>query len=302
MFKTAKIAAALWLLNAAPAAAKDGSLVIVGGGLSADNAEIYRAFIDRAGGGKIVIIPSASGEPQASLDAFAANLARYGVASERIVPIRLAEVDDPATPVDETSWAGNANDAAEIAKIETADAIWFTGGDQARTMRLLTRDGKDTLMLRAIRKRLKAGAVVGGTSAGAAIMGTGMIYCGDPKRASEPISRNPADCAAVEGATEPLVLGRGLGFLRDYVVDQHFSQRARLPRLLRAVACGAGQGIGIDEDSALIVDLATGRAAVLGSGLVTVLESPRVGKGCALDPGKKDVAVYRTGNHFKVQQ
>jgi hypothetical protein len=64
-------------LVAGPAWGK-GTLVIVGGGLSADNAEIYRAFIDKAEGGKIAIIPSASGEPQASLDAFAANTNQTG--------------------------------------------------------------------------------------------------------------------------------------------------------------------------------------------------------------------------------
>lgn len=288
-------------LVAGPAWGK-GTLVIVGGGLSANNAEVYRAFIDKADGGKIAIIPSASGEPQASLDAFAANLVRHGVDSSRITPIKLAEIDDPATSVNEAAWAGNANDATEIAKVKTARAIWFTGGDQARTMRLLLRGGRDTPMLVAIRKRLDAGAVVGGTSAGAAIMGTGMIVCGDPKRAEELISTNPADCGATEGQSEPLVLSRGLGFFRSHVIDQHFSQRGRLPRLLRAQVCGAGQGIGIDEDTALVVDLTTRRASILGSGMVTVVKSPRPRKDCTLNAGDVDLAVYRAGDSYKVEK
>lgn len=279
-----------------------GNLLIVGGGLSPDTVAIYRALIDAAGDGTIAIVPSASGEPQASLDAFTANLLRYGVPRERIVQVRLAEADDPGTAADESRWAGNADDTAEIARIASAAAIWFTGGDQARTVRLLVQGGKDTPMLAAIRKRLAAGAVIGGTSAGAAIMGIGMIVCGDPKRANEPLGRSPADCAPREGESEPLVLGQGLGFLPGYVVDQHFSQRGRLPRLLRAVACGAGRGIGIDEDSAIVVDLATARAKVLGKGGVTVAGAP-ANPDCESQPlATSRVVRYRAGQQFKVKR
>ena len=279
-----------------------GNLVMVGGGLSPDNAEIYRAFIDRADGGTIAVIASASAEPQASLDAFAANLVRHGVDASRIIPVRLALMDDPATPVDEAAWAVNASNPAEIAKIGTASAIWFTGGDQARTTRLLLRKGKDTPMLGEIRKRLRAGAVVGGTSAGAAIMGTGMIVCGHPKRAMEPIGRSPADCAAREGQSEPIILGRGLGFLPGYVVDQHFGQRSRLPRLLRAMACGAGWGIGIDEDTAVIVDLAARKASVIGRGKVVSVESPRPRKDCAYHSGLIEVVFHEAGQPVTLQK
>lgn len=285
-------------LAAAPAWGR-GQLVIVGGGLSVDNAEVYQALIDRASGGNIAIIPSASGEPQASVDAFSSNLVRYGVAGERIVPIRLAEVDDPLSPVDEAGWAGNASNTTEIAKINTAGTIWFTGGDQARTIRLLVREGKDTPMLAAIRKRLQSGAVIGGTSAGAAIMGSGMILCGDPRRANEAIRRDPVDCAPKEGESEPLVLGKGLGLLADYVVDQHFSQRARLPRLVRAVACGWGQGIGIDENTALVVDLGTRRARVAGKG--TVFTVALKGK-ADCTAGHVRLDQYRAGESFRLHR
>lgn len=290
----------LAILAATPAWG-NGSLVIVGGGLSAENAEIYRAFIEKAERGKIAIIPSASGEPQSSLDSFAANLVRHGVEPSRILQVKIAEVDDPATLIDESQWAVNADNRTEIAKIDQAVAIWFTGGDQARTLRLLTHSGQDRPMLAAIRGRLAAGAVVGGTSAGAAIMGSGMIVCGDPVRASEPVSRNPSDCAKEEGRSEPLVLGSGLGFLKGYVVDQHFSQRARLPRLVRAVMCGAGRGIGIDEDTAILVDLQTRHAHVFGSGGVSVVESKRPVPNCDVSSGLFEVAIYRSGQNFRLR-
>lgn len=291
----------LFVLLASGPAWSEGTLVIVGGGLSADNADIYRAFIDRAKGRKIAIIPSASGEPQASIDAFAENLKRYGIDQSRILSVKIAEVDDPATIVDESRWAANAHSRDEIAKIDQADAVWFTGGDQARTYRLLINAGGDTPMLAALRKRLAAGAVIGGTSAGAAIMGTGMIFCGDPRRANETVSNNPGDCAAVDGGPEPLVLGKGLGFLQGYVVDQHFSQRARLPRLLRASVCGASRGLGIDEDTALIVSFKTRQAVVIGRGKVTVLESKRPGKACENHSGMFELGFYRSGQSFRLK-
>jgi cyanophycinase len=291
----------LAMFAAIPAWGK-GTLVIVGGGLSPENAAIYRSFIDRAQGGTIAVIASASAEPQASFDAFAANLVRYGVDAPRIVQIRLAAVDDPATPDDEAKWAGNGSNVEEIARIMSASAIWFTGGDQARTTKLLLRKGKDTPMLKAIRKRLRAGAVIGGTSAGAAIMGTGMIVCGDPKRAHEPLGKSLADCAPVEGRSEPIVLGRGLGFLKGYVIDQHFAERGRAPRLLRAQACGAGWGIGIGEDTAVIVDLSTWRASVVGKGKVMTIEEPRPRNDCAYFSGITQIVSHEAGQPVTLQK
>ena len=265
----------LAILTVGPLKAESGTLFIVGGGLSSDNAEIYRAFIESTKGGSIAIIPSASAKPQASHDAFAANLVRYGVELSRIVQVKLAEVDDPETPVDESTWAVNGSNAEEIAKVQAASAIWFTGGDQARTVRLLGTAPDDSPMLAAIWRRLTSGAVIGGISAGAAIMGDVMILCGDPARAmTDPVSFAATDCTATEGAAELLVLANGLGFLPLHVVDQHFSERGRLPRLVRAVACGPAPGIGIDEDTALVLDRENWGAKVIGKGSVTTVERP----------------------------
>ncbi len=267
----------LALLVSAPVCGQ-GTLVIVGGGLSPDNAEIYRAFIDGAKGGKIAIIPSASGEPRAALDAFVTNLVRHGVDRSRIFGVELAEADDPATTLDEATWAGNADAAAEIAKIQMATGIWFTGGDQARTSRLLRPNGKSTLMFTAIQRRLSSGAVVGGSSAGAAIMGSAMIACGSAYGAMEdPISFNISDCMSAATDAEPLVLAQGLGFLPRYFVDQHFAQRARLPRLVRAVACDGSAGVGIDEDTALIVDRNNWSAKVIGRGNIVIVNRLKLG-------------------------
>jgi cyanophycinase len=264
-----RIAALALLAGAGAAQADGGTLVIVGGGLDPANAEVWGALLEARPEGvpTVAIIPAASGEPAASARAAADALARHGAAPAEIVTIRLAAIDDPGTPdVDEASWRGGAHDQVEIAAIERAGAIWFTGGDQARiTATLLEQDGSDTPMIAAIRGRLAAGAVVGGTSAGAAIMSAAMIAQGDSLGA-----------LIGEEAGEPLVLARGLGFLPGALVDQHFGERARLGRLAAALTDPAGAqriGLGIDEDTALVVKLAEGRARVAGSGHVTLIDA-----------------------------
>ncbi len=249
-------------------AAAAGTLVIVGGALDPGNAAVFGAFAEAAGkDSAIAVIPAASGTPTTSARNFAEDIARHGVVASRVVTVRVAAEDDPATPdIDERRWASNASDPAEIAKIERAGGIWFTGGDQSRIVAtLVAGDGSDTPLLAAIRKRLAAGAVVGGTSAGAAIMSGSMILQGDSLAALLPAP-----------AGEPLKVGRGLGFFPRGIVDQHFDARARLGRLSVALATlpvAERMGYGIDENTALIVDLARGTAKAVGAGYVTLIDA-----------------------------
>lgn len=273
----------LLTVASAAAAADGGTLVIVGGGLRADNAAVHRAFLEARPADRpaIAIIPAASGAPATSAARFADALVRHGARREDIVLVQLAREDDPATPdVDERSWAGNATNPAEIARIRTAGAIWFTGGDQLRTVSLLAPNGQETPMLSAIRARLVAGAAIGGTSAGAAIMSRAMITEGDPLASLlQPVRRQaPIEAGAPDNrvAGGGLVMGTGLGFLPHGLVDQHFDTRHRLGRLARALfeqPPAARFGFGIDEDTALVVDLGANRARVVGAASVTLLDA-----------------------------
>lgn len=237
--------------------ARPGKLTIVGGGLSADNAEVWSAFIDSAqGNGPIVIIPAASGYPTESADGAAAAMTRHGVKPSRISTARLAVMDDPTTDdVDESDWSTNATDADTVALLRSASAVWFTGGDQRRITELLL----DTPALAAIRDAHARGAGIGGTSAGAAMMSDPMITGG---------FRDESD-------SEPLTMDQGLGFLSDVIVDQHFSERGRLWRLTEAVERYPTRlGLGVDEDTALV-----GSApdfVVLGRGTLTVVRDGKV--------------------------
>lgn len=278
MMRALVCAAAFGVICAGPAQSANGRLVIAGGAVAANNAAVHGAFIAELGdAGRVAVIPAASGEPARSAKSYVDALIGLGVPESRIDIVRLAVKDDAATPqIDESAWAGNAAAGEEIAKVERASAIWFTGGDQARIIAvLLQADGRDTPMLAAIRARLAAGATIGGTSAGAAVMSQVMIARGDSLSAlTQPLlSSDPAE-STMDGG--PLMLSRGLALFADGLVDQHFDRKARLGRLTRALAEGAPDrriGFGVDEDTALVVDIAARTAVAAGAGGVTVLDA-----------------------------
>lgn len=255
-----------------------GRLVIVGGALEADNAAVFGALTERLGKeGRVAIIPAASGSPARSAASFAETLGRYGVSADRVDVVRLAVRDDDSTPdVNESEWRDNAAEPGEIAKVRGAKLIWMTGGDQARLIEVLTApDGTDTPLLAELRERWATGTTIGGSSAGAAVMSRTMIARGDSLAALlDPVLRGRVMESQMDGGQ--LALTPGLGLLPVGVVDQHFDRKARLGRLTRALAetpQAERIGYGIDENTALVVDLPTRTAQALGAGSVTVLDA-----------------------------
>jgi cyanophycinase len=64
----------------------------------------------------------------------------------------------------------------------------------------------------------------------------------------------------------------GFGLLQDIIIDQHFSQRGRLGRLLSVFAGTPGLiGLGLDEDTAVLIDR-KGTLEALGSNMVTIVD------------------------------
>ena len=267
---------ALVLLGTLPAQADNGVLLIVGGALEADNAEVHRALIDALlPVGPLVIVPAASGQAARSAAGFADDLQAHGLAPDRIRVYPLAVRDDSETPdVDESEWSRNAWDEERVAEVSDAAGFWFTGGDQMRiTQAMLGPEGTESPLLRLVRERLAAGAVVGGSSAGAAVMSREMIAGGVSFTALlEPLAGAYSDSEDQDSGR--LFLSSGLGFLPDGLVDQHFDRKARLGRLVRAMAATSqARGFGVDEDTALLVRLGKDRARVLGRGSVTLLDA-----------------------------
>ncbi len=257
------------------AARAEGTLVIAGGGLKPETLEVWQALVGArpTGARTIVIIAAASSEPLASARAAGGALYLAGARPEEVELSCIGLAPDPALPD-----CAAESEASELARIARAGAIWFTGGDQSRIVRALKRpDGSDTPALAAMRARLKAGAAIGGTSAGAAIMSDPMIASGDARQALKIPPRTMG--VGESGAdAEGLVLAPGLGFLPGILADQHFGERGRQGRLLVALAQlppRARIGIGVDEDTALVVDLGRRRARVLGNGWAWLLDARR---------------------------
>lgn len=269
------LAFAVLLAGYCGAVSAKGRLVIAGGAVAADNEAVFGAFAQGLlPEGPVIVIPAASGSPVQSGLAVVDSLASVGVSRDRIRLYPLALLDDSSTPdADERQWRDNAWQSTALEQARGASGVWFTGGDQMRIVTLLrSESGEASPLLGLIREQLEAGAVVGGTSAGAAIMSRQMITGGDSfTTLVDPRPGSYESMAAQESGR--LSMSAGLGFLGQGLVDQHFDRKARLGRLVRAMSlAGVEMGYGVDEDTALVVD-ASGEATVVGSGSVTVLDS-----------------------------
>lgn len=210
--------------------AAKGSLVIVGGGSTTE--QIREEFIRLAGGpnARIVLIPSA-----ATFDSVEAMKDYFSCWRE--YPVASLEFLDAAD-------RQQANSPEFIRPLQSATGVWMPGGSQGRLADLYA----GTLVEQALLQVLGRGGVVGGTSAGAAVMSRLMI---------------------LEGTNCDATLSRGFGFLQGAVVDQHFSQRGRYGRLLKVLEEHPGLlGLGIDESTALVVE--GNHLRVLGESRVTV--------------------------------
>ncbi|MCA1057049.1 cyanophycinase [Rossellomorea aquimaris] len=252
-----------------------GSLVIVGGALGSSNEEVYHAFIERAGEeGKIGIIPAASSSLKSS-HAFKSDLMSYGVNEGNISILPLANRDYKDSDEDESQWLQNKNDDGFADELLEYDAIWFVGGDQTRiTDTLLNEDGTRSKALESIWKIYERGAVLGGTSAGAAIMSDVMLAGGGSHDALlKGFTEEYDSMTQQEGGA--LYLQQGLGFFPYGIIDQHFDKKARVGRLITTAAAHGKAGeysYGIDEDTALIFDNATDSLTIKGKGGVSIVD------------------------------
>lgn len=283
MLAAACLLASSFSMPAAAAGSKEeikGSLVIAGGSLGSSNQAVYESFIDRAGGkenGRIGIIPAASGKLKSSNE-FKADLVKYGVRAENIDILPISNHDFSDTDFDESKWKNNVSEKEIINQIEDLSAVWFVGGDQLKiTDTLFDEKGKNTKALDAIWDIYRDGAVLGGTSAGAAIMSDVMITGGDSLGGLKG-EFTEVDKAPANKEYAPVYIEKGLGFFQYGIVDQHFDERARLGRLAAAAVKYEKQkekfhSYGIDEDTALIVDNKAKTAEIAGRGGVTVVDA-----------------------------
>jgi cyanophycinase len=221
-----------------------GLLVAIGGSEDklGDRA-ILKAVVERAAcaRGPIALFPCASGIPAVMAKTYTEVFESLG-ASVRTISIDSRE---------------DACDPAKVALLKGARAAFFTGGSQGRIVSLIG----GTPMAQAVRRAFHEGMAVAGTSAGASVLCEHMIAQGRsgyaPRRSS-------------------VTMAPGLGLTKRLVIDQHFAQRHRIGRLFSAVALNPFLiGVGIDEDTAVLVD-GQQRLEAIGRGTVTIVDGAAI--------------------------
>ncbi|MGW8267479.1 MAG: cyanophycinase [Longimicrobiales bacterium] len=232
-----------------------GRLVVIGGALRSENTPVYQAILDsRWGDGPLCVLPTASGTPASAMDGYVQAFDSLGgPGTARGIPLT---VDNRALALEE-----------EIAdRLRECSGFFFTGGVQSRILEVFLPDGEPTPAYHALWERFRAGAVISGSSAGAAIISDPMIGGGSSGNALRQGVQGMEDGGGVRVVP-------GLGFMGEGIVDQHFLARGRWARLLVAVLATDEDrlGFGIDENTALVV--AGDSAWVLGESAVVFLDA-----------------------------
>ena len=228
-----------------PALVKDnqerGFIIPIGGGEDrVKEMQIHRKFVELSGGGDadIVVVPTASQLESTGPD-YNAIFRELGAGQVEFLPITSrSDCENP--------------EFTEM--LDRATGIFLTGGNQLRLSTILG----GTLVAQKIRRRNAAGVPVAGTSAGASIMSEHMVAGGAS-------NTSPAE--------DGVILAPGLGLTNAVIIDQHFTERNRLGRLLAASSYNPFLiGLGIDEDTAAFIG-SDNVLQVVGSGTVTVVDA-----------------------------
>jgi cyanophycinase len=217
----------------------------------------------RLEGRPIGVISTASEDPAASGESFTQKInEQYGAGVARFLPLGVKGV--------------SAEDPQVVEAVRSCGGFYFTGGQQTRTTRvLLRRTGERSGALAAIWEVYLKGGILGGSSAGAAVMSDPMITGG---RSAKAIRQGAARVGG-EAEERGVSMGVGLGFHPGVLYCQHHLERARYGRLLTAVVSDVAEtrlGIGVCEDTAWVVDHQKGKASVLGANGVLVVDAAAV--------------------------
>jgi cyanophycinase len=208
---------------------------------------ILTEFVAAAGGenARIAVIATASSLGPEVVEVYDALFRKLGAAE--VVSVRPESRDD-------------AHDPDLVEELEKATGVFMTGGNQLKLSAVVCGTPFGDALVAAHR----AGTVIAGTSAGASIQSSHMVAFGGP--GSTPKQRMTQVAA-------------GLGMLQTSVIDQHFDQRNRYGRLLMIVSQSPSLlGIGIDEDTAAVVEEVDGHELlrVAGKGAVTIFDPARI--------------------------
>jgi len=265
-----------------------GRLLIIGGAEDrCCGSGVLERFTRLCGGAKarVVVITTATGKPASVLAEYERVFRKLGVRHVRELAI---------------GGRSDADGAAAAAALDGATGVFLSGGDQARLQTLVGSKINEQLAA-----RLDAGLVIAGTSAGATALGRTMILGNGPaedsagrgaawteERGMSDEGRRRLKAPRNSGGSGPRGPGvspggnresprahtvktaPGLGLIPRMLIDMHFGERGRLPRLLSAVALDPDKlGVGIDENTAICVLRSS--FEVIGAGAVSVVDAQK---------------------------
>ncbi|HEU4497295.1 MAG TPA: cyanophycinase [Flavobacterium sp.] len=142
-----------------------------------------------------------------------------------------------------------------LKRLEDADVVFFTGGDQLRLTSILG----GTPFFDILKEKLEEeeNFIYAGTSAGAAAASESMIAKG-----------NSAD-AILKGEIRT---SAGFGLIENVFFDTHFIQRGRIGRLLQVIVSNPKVlGIGLEENTALIIT-PDSKMEAIGTGVAILVD------------------------------
>lgn len=256
-----------------------GSIVAIGGDEDKTrNMVVLKSLLGEAKGKKsnVVVVTTASAEPERRKADYSKAFRTLGVTDLTFIYIDSRE---------------QSFDPQVYNQLEGADVVFFSGGDQLRLTSLLG----GTPFLDQVRALNKGGTVVGGTSAGGAVLSDLMVYEGSSSQ------------AATKGE---ILLTSGFRFIDRVAFDTHFMNRERLPRLFNIVASNPEiLGIGMDEDTGVIFRNGGNVFEVIGKGHVTVVDGSRmqtdyylVERGEAATYNNVNVRTLGAGERFNIRK
>jgi cyanophycinase len=217
----------IFLISQIVPAQEKGHLVIIGGGKRPQY--VMQKMTELAGGreAKIVIVPNATSERLKTAEYQKKEFNWLGAASVDYILCSRETADDDSN----------------LAKLDGATGIFFSGGDQS----VLTGDLLGTKLFEKIAGIYNKGGVIGGTSAGAAVMSRIMLT------GNEKLNTDSTD-AFISIQKNNIEVKEGFGFITNGIIDQHFIKRKRHNRLISLVLENPElPGIAIDEQTAIVV-------------------------------------------------
>jgi cyanophycinase len=219
---------------------RDRALIVIGGHEDKVGDKVILGEVARRiGSGKLVITTVASKRPDGLFEDYERTFRGLGVRH-----ISKLEIRDRS----------EATDQRKVRTLDDATAVFFTGGDQLR----ITSQIGDSSVFERVTEMYESGGLIVGTSAGASVMCETMIVGGADEESHK--------------VEDSLRLASGLGLIQGVIIDQHFSERGRMGRLLGAIAQNPKNiGLGIDENTAIIIERERS-FYVLGGGAVYVID------------------------------